>query len=124
LAYNHSLWASPQAIDVAGGALQSSHAFKQLAGPLNPNGTALTTSELQSLYKKLGPPQKLAARAPAGSGFSTAVYNAYRVDALFISANGRVIQFEASLAVGDQSTTAAMNATPHIRAVVAAAAKR
>jgi RND superfamily putative drug exporter len=124
LAYDHSLWSSPQAIEVARRALESSRAFKQLAGPLNPNGTVLTTKQLQALYKKLGPPQKLPAREPASAGFSPAVYNAYRVDALFISANGRVIQFEASLTAGDQSTTAAMSATPHIRDVVATAAKR
>jgi RND superfamily putative drug exporter len=109
---------------VAGGSLEASHAFKQLAGPLNPTGTKLTLAQLQALHRKLGPPQKLPAQEPAGAGFSSALYNAYRVDALFISANGRVIQFEASLTAGNQSTTSAMNATPHIRAVVAAAARQ
>jgi putative drug exporter of the RND superfamily len=121
-AYNHSLWTDPRPIDVAGGALESSRAFKQLAGPLNPNGTPLTVAQLQALYHKLGPPQELSARQPPGTGFSEAVYNAYRVDSLFISRDGRTIQFEADLTAGGQSSTSAMNATPDIRSVVASAA--
>lgn len=123
-AYSHSLWTDPNAIDVAGGALESSRAFTKLAGPLNPNGTELTVAQLQALYKKLGPPQELPPRPPPNIGFSPAVYNAYRVDSLFVSKDGRTIQFEAELAAGDQSTTAAMNATPHIRAVVDSAARQ
>lgn len=122
-AYGHSLWTNPKAIEVAGGTLEGSGAFKKLAGPLNPNGTQLTTAQLQALDKKLGPPQKLPPRPPPGIGVSPAVYNAYRVDSLFISRDGRTIQFEAELTAGDQSTTAAMNATPHIRSVVDSAAR-
>ncbi|HZE06928.1 MAG TPA: MMPL family transporter, partial [Solirubrobacteraceae bacterium] len=41
-----------------------------------------------------------------------------------VSSDGRVIQFEATLAAGPQSSSNAMNATPHIRNVLATAAHR
>jgi RND superfamily putative drug exporter len=52
------------------------------------------------------------------------LYNAYRAEALYVSTSGRIVQFEASLVAGGQQSTAAMNATPRIRRVVAAAASR
>jgi RND superfamily putative drug exporter len=55
---------------------------------------------------------------------SLAVYEEYRAEALFVSASGTVVQFEASLKAGDGNpgATAALNAVPGIRAVVAKAA--
>jgi len=122
LSYRSPLWDHPQPIETAETSLRGSGAFRQLAGPLNPNGTRLTPGELRSLYAKLGPPAHLAVTPPPGLGVPQSVYNAYRSTSLLISADGRVIQFEASLAAGNQSSTAAMNATPHIRSVVTTAA--
>ncbi len=51
-----------------------------------------------------------------------AEYNAYRASAEFVSADGRIVQFEGTLRAGAQNSTAAMNATPAIRTTVAAAA--
>ncbi|MCL2418496.1 MAG: MMPL family transporter, partial [Conexibacteraceae bacterium] len=121
LAYHSSVWHDPGRIASADRSLRDSGAFKQLAGPLNPNGTTLTPAQLTTLYTKLGPPQKLAGAPPPVAGFTTPQLNAYRANASFVSANGEVIQFEASLAAGGQSTTAAMHATPHIRNVLTAA---
>jgi RND superfamily putative drug exporter len=123
LTYRGSVWASPSRIAAAQASLERSGAFTQLAGPLSANGTQLSAKQLAELYARLGPPQRLPVRPPAGSTVAPGVYNAYRADALFVSASGRVIQFEASLKAGDQASTPAMMATPQIRAVVAAAGR-
>jgi len=124
LSYDGSLWSDPGKIATAEQSLKQSGDFTQLSGALNPNGTTLTPSQLHTLYTKLGPPQSLSSnKAVSLSGFSTAQLNAYRADALFISSNGRVIQFEASLAAGGQGSTAAMHATPGIRGVLSAAGR-
>jgi putative drug exporter of the RND superfamily len=120
--YGESVWTNPQHIAQAQNSLERSGRFKKLAGPLSPNGTALTPQQLTRLYTKLGPPQSLPVRQPATAAVAPTLYNAYRADALFVSRSGRVMQFEAGLKAGAQDTTSAMNATPGIRAVVAAAA--
>jgi putative drug exporter of the RND superfamily len=119
--YASSVWQSPQRIAKTQSSLQSSGKFKQLAGPLNPNGTTLSASQLSHLYTTLGAPQKLPVRQAANVKVAPALYNAYRADALFVSASGKVIQFEAGLQAGSQDSTAAMNATQEIRTVVTAA---
>jgi putative drug exporter of the RND superfamily len=121
--YGDSVWGSAQQIANAERSLQGSGKFKQLIGPLNPNGTALTTQQITQLYAKLGPPQALPVQPSSSAGVSPALYNAYRAAALFVSRNGRVIQFEAGLNAGSQDSTAAMHATPQVRAVVTAAAR-
>jgi putative drug exporter of the RND superfamily len=121
LTYRGSVWKSPSRIAAAGASLSKSGEFTQLAGPLDPNGTAISPKQFASLYAKLGPPQTLPVTAPAY--ISPAVYNAYRADALFISAKGDVIEFIATLKAGDQASTPAMAATPKIRDVVAAAGR-
>jgi RND superfamily putative drug exporter len=113
--YATSVWTQPGQIEAAQTPLRSSRMFRQLAGPLNPTGTAITRAQLTALHDKLGPPQLLPVRQPASVRVPPAEYNAYRADALFVSRNGRVIQFEAELRAGSQDTTAAMNATPQIR---------
>jgi putative drug exporter of the RND superfamily len=123
LSYGGSVWSDTSGIASAEASLHGSGAFSQLAGPLNPNGTTLTATQLGTLYRRLGPPQKLATDPPLVPGFTSAQLNAYRADALFVSAGGRVIQFEASLAAGGQGTTAAMHATPNIRDVLSAAGR-
>jgi RND superfamily putative drug exporter len=129
LSYASSVWRDPARIAAAEASLRRSGAFTQLAGPLDPNGTKLSPAQLTKLHRALGAPQRHRVSAktgpqkltPGAARFSTTELNAYHAEAFFISANGRVIQFEASLAAGGQGSTAAMNATPHIRSVLAAA---
>jgi RND superfamily putative drug exporter len=102
--------------------LRRSGRFVQLAGPLDPNGTAFTPAQYARLYSELGPPSRLPVIEAAGVHVPPAEYNAYRASAEFVSPDGRIIQFEASLRAGSQNSTAAMNATPAIRTAVAAAA--
>jgi RND superfamily putative drug exporter len=122
LAYSQPVWADPTKLARAGASLRSSGRFTQLSGPLNPNGTTLTPAQLSHLHAVLGPPQHLPVSEPPGGHIPPALYNAYRADALFVSANGLVTQFEASLTAGTQSSTTAMNVTPRIRVAVANAA--
>ena len=101
--------------------------FKSVIGPLDPNGTPLTAAELTRLHAALGNPALLPPAPPAGlasRGISPAVYQAYRTDAQFISADGKTAQFYATLTAGDPQSTSAMNAVPAVRAAVAQAAQR
>jgi len=121
--YPAPVWDRPSEVAAAERSLAASGAFTHLAGPLDPNGTALTTSEYASLHARLGDPARLPAVEPASAGVPTALYNAYRSTAQFVGPGGHTIQFEAALRAGPQSSTAAMSATPKIRAIVASAAK-
>jgi RND superfamily putative drug exporter len=122
-AYATNLWTDPARITRAQTSLARSGQFTGLAGPLDPNGSTLTGNQLAAIYRTLGPPQRLPLRKPASLRVPTAEYNAYRADALFLSANGRTMQFEAALRAGTQDSTAALSATPTIRRVTAAAAR-
>src|SRR5579875_2359146 len=123
LAYPRSVFTAPGVLAIAQRSLERSGAFTQLAGPLDPNGTPLAPAQLALLRARLGPARRLPVAQPPSVHLAPAIYNAYRATAAFVSADGRVVQFEASLAAGPQSSSAAMNATPHIRAVLAAAAR-
>ncbi len=122
-AYAQPVWANPSAVSAAGASLRDSGRFRQLAGPLDPNGAMLTPAQLTQLHARLGPPQRLPVTEPQGLSLPPAIYNAYRASAQFVSADGRTVQFEAALTVGSQDSTAAMNATPAIRITVADAAR-
>jgi RND superfamily putative drug exporter len=50
------------------------------------------------------------------------IYDAYRSLVVFVSADGRTVQFVATLKAGSQDSTPAMHATPDIRRTVATAA--
>ena len=122
LAYRRSVSGDPSAIATAERSLRASGRFASLSGPLDPNGSALTTARYRQLAAELGPPRALPAAEPAGLRVSPGDYNAYRASAQYVSADGRTIQFEASLRAGPQQSTQAMNATPAVRAAVARAA--
>ena len=121
-AFPTPVYYNPEALERVGRALAASGAFRQLAGPLDPNGTALEPALFASLYRRLGPPQRLPLLEPPGLGMPKPIYNAYRSSAQFVSEKGTVIQFEAALKVGSQQSTQALDATPKIRRIVAAAA--
>ncbi|MHB1510423.1 MAG: MMPL family transporter [Acidimicrobiales bacterium] len=123
-AYAQPVWDRPAAVVTAETALRSSGQFRQLAGPLDPNGTLLAPALYAKLHRELGAPRALKPIEPAGLRIPVAEYNAYRSTALFVSPDGRTIQFEATLVAGGQQTTAALDATPHIRSVVSLAAAR
>ena len=120
--YRRSVFDDPRAVAIAQASLRSSGAFRALSGPLNPNGTTLRVREFKLLHAELGPPERLPVAEPAAGHVPASLYNAYRAAGVFVSVDGRTIQFEAALVAGSQDTTGALNATPHIRTVVARAA--
>ncbi|MEX6429913.1 MAG: MMPL family transporter [Ferrimicrobium sp.] len=115
-------WVDPQVLTVLQSHLHSSGQFTRLLGPLDPNGTVLKPAELATLHRQLGPPGLLPVAPAAGTGVPLDVYEAYRSTSQLVSANGRTIQFEATLAAGSPTTTQAMLAIPAIRSAVADAA--
>ena len=121
--YSHPVWTSPAALAAASSSLHSSGQFASLAGPLDPNGHALTAAQYAHLHTELGSASALPPREPAQDSVPAADYNAYRATSQYVSANGETIQFLAALKAGGQQTTAALNATPAVRAAVTAAAK-
>jgi RND superfamily putative drug exporter len=115
-----SAWTDPQVLAAAQRQLTVSGLFTGITGPLNPNGGQLTAAQLTSLHDKLGPPQLLPSAPPAGAAVSPVAYQLYRAEGLYVSPDGRTVQFETGLRAGDASTTAAMNAIPAVRATAAA----
>jgi putative drug exporter of the RND superfamily len=109
------VWNDLQAVQTARGQLEASGLFTSVAGPLNPNGATLTPAQLTALHDKLGAPQALPATPPANSGVPAIGYQLYRATALYISPDGRTVQFATGLKAGDPSTTAATAAVPAVR---------
>jgi RND superfamily putative drug exporter len=113
------VWNDLQAVQAARSQLAASGLFTGITGPLNPNGATLTPAQLTALHDRLGPPQLLSPTPPPGTGIPAIGYQLYRATALYISPDGRTVQFETGLKAGDPSTTAAMNAIPAVRAEAA-----
>ncbi len=112
-------WNDLPALATARSQLAASGLFTGVTGPLNPNGGVLTPAQLTTLHGQLGAPQSLPPAPPAGTSVSPALYQLYRATGLYISQDGRTVQFETGLKAGDPSTTAAMNAIPAVRAEAA-----
>jgi RND superfamily putative drug exporter len=122
--YAEPVWNDPQAVTTAESALRGSGQFATLSGPLSADGSTLTAAQYTSLHAQLGDPGALPVTKPADVHVPAAQYNAYRASGTYVSQDGRTIQFLASLSAGGQPSTAAMNATPAVRAVVATAQHR
>jgi putative drug exporter of the RND superfamily len=112
-------WNDLPALAAAQSQLAASGLFTTVTGPLNPNGGALTPAQLTALHDRLGPPQSLPPAPPPGTTVSPTAYQFFRATGLYISPDGRTVQFETGLKAGDPSTTAAMNAIPAVRAEAA-----
>jgi putative drug exporter of the RND superfamily len=118
------VWSDPGRVEHATSLLRASGKFTQLAGPLDPNGTALTTNQLVALHTEFGPASLLPAQEPAGSLTPVRLYNAYRATARLISPDGKTVQWLAGLSAGDPASTAAINAIPGIRSAYAGVAAK
>jgi RND superfamily putative drug exporter len=118
LVYKSSVWSDLTPVQQAENDLAKKPVFASVNGLLNPNGTAVSTQQLESLYQQLGPPGKLPATQPANSPVSPQQYAAYRATSQFVSPNGKTVQFYTTLKAGAPTTTAALNATPAVRSAV------
>jgi RND superfamily putative drug exporter len=113
-----SVWDGPSTLQAASDYLHDSGDFTQLAGPLDPNGLALSPSDLLTLHHELPPPKVLVDEnrlTPVGTSISPALYSAYLATARYISPDGLTVQWEAGLVAGDPGSTKALNAVPGIR---------
>jgi RND superfamily putative drug exporter len=113
-----SVWENPSLLERATAGLRATGDFTQLAGPLDPNGTALTAQELQTLHSELPAAKTLVDSGhltPTGTSIPPALYNAYLATARYISTDGSTVQWEAGLRAGDPGSTAALHAVPGIR---------
>ena len=118
LVYPSSVWKNLTPVQDAENDLGQKSVFASVTGLFNANGTAVSVQQLNSLYAQLGPPGKLPATEPAGTGVSAQQYAAYRATSQFVSPNGQTVQFYTSLAAGSPASTAALNAVPSIRTAV------
>ena len=116
--YKSSVWADLTPVQQAENGLGSKPVFASVNGLLNPNGTPVSTQQLQRLYQQLGPPGQLPATAPPNSPVPPQQYAAYRATSQFVSPDGKTVQFYTTLAAGPPSTTAALNAVPAVRGAV------
>ena len=112
LTFPFSVWNRASAVRTANSSLKHDSIFGDISGPFDPNGTRLSEAQLAHLHTLLGPPQSLSIAPPANLLIPPAEYRAYRSTAQFISADGRTIQFYATLRAGDPTSTEAMNAMP------------
>ncbi len=122
LVYPNSVWSDPSPLLAAQRELEQSSLFKKVDGPLDPNGSQLSTAEFVHLHQLLGAPKSLPALPPNGVGISITQYEEYRAEAQYVSADGHVVQFAAALSAGDPGTTAALNAVPALRTELASVA--
>jgi RND superfamily putative drug exporter len=118
LVYRSSVWSDLSLVQQAENDLAKKPVFASVNGLLNPNGTAVSTQQLESLYQQLGPPGKLPATPPANSPVPPQQYAAYRATTQFVSPDGKTVQFYTTLTAGPPSTTAALNAVPSVRDAV------
>jgi putative drug exporter of the RND superfamily len=118
LVYKSSVWSDLTPVQQAENDLAKKPVFASVNGLLNPNGTAVSTQQLESLYQQLGPPGKLPATEPPNSAVPPQQYAAYRATTQFVSPNGKTVQFYTTLKAGAPATTAALNATPAVRSAV------
>jgi RND superfamily putative drug exporter len=124
LQYATPVWEHPADLATAATALSKSGLFAGLAGPLDPNGTTLTPASYSRLHAALGDPRQLPLTEPASAAgkIPASAYNAYRATAQYVASDGLTVRFAAGLHAGQQQSTAAMNATPVVRAALTAAA--
>ena len=124
LEYGSPVWLHPDSLAQAAASLRGSGRFAQLAGPLNANGGTLSPQAYARARAELGSPKGLPLAEPAGLKLPRGVYDAYRATGQYVSPDGRTVQCLAGLRAGNQQSTAAMNATPAVRAAVTSAAGR
>lgn len=117
-----SVWTNLALVQQAQQQLSQQPVFASVNGLLNANGTPIAPEQLAALYQQLGPPAALPPTPPT-SAIPLATYTAYRASAQFVSPDGRTVQFFTTLAAGDPSSPAALQATPAIRRAIASVAR-
>jgi RND superfamily putative drug exporter len=123
LHFTTPVWDHPADLARVQQRLAASPDLRAVTGPLDANGTILSAAQLAQLHADLGPPAALPATQPAGSTVPSALYQAYRATAPFISGDGRTVQFYALASAGPAGSSAALDSIPAIRTALASAAR-
>ena len=121
-----SVWTDPGVLASAQHELARSSQFSSVTGALDPDGVFVSPADLVDAHQqlaRLGPAALLPPEKPAGVTVSTAVYDAYKNSAQFVSSDGRTIQYQVALRAGSSTSTAAAYAIPQVRDAVTAVAR-
>ena len=118
------VWSNPTVLSAAETALaKNTSVFKTVQGPLSVGGT-LSPSDLTTLHAANPAGLKAGTRPVIPAGVTPAAVQAYAVASHSISPDGRTAFFSTTLTAGDPSSTAALNATPAVRAAVTTVASQ
>jgi RND superfamily putative drug exporter len=123
LAFRSPVWQHPGDLATAEREMRRAPVFGAVSGPLDPNGTQLTPTQLVNLHHTLGPALRLPLIPPAGTSVSPTLYNAYHATAQFISPDGRTVQYYTTLSAGPPDSAKGMQSIPRVRTTVDAVAR-
>ncbi len=121
--FDQPVWSQLDKLNTIQSNLAASGAFvpRSLSGPLNPYGAHLTTVQLAALHKQLGPAQALPAVQPASlKKVAPLAYMAYRATFLYISADGKTVQWIGMTTANNTGSTHDLNQMPVLRDSVGA----
>ncbi len=124
-----SVWQNPAPLATIQSELHDSSEFKNVIGPLDPNGVQLTPKDITAMYAHYGAPVGVTSSTEPPGVFATHPelarsplllrrYVAYQILANLISKDGHTVEFAVGLTAGSPGSTEALNATPSIRARV------
>lgn len=127
--FSKSVWTDPGQLQIATTGLNAGNTFSTISGPLDPNGISIDPNTLSSIYRRVhsyGSAQDLVNKSPlppSGANISVAEYDTYLATSSFISADGHTVLWANGLMAGNPGSTAAINAVPKIRSMVARVAQ-
>jgi RND superfamily putative drug exporter len=127
MTFDRPVWSDPRVLAAAGASLRKDSIFSSFIEPLDPNGTVIPPAQFTRLHQVLGPPGRVPAAQPThgpAAALPAALYQAYRATPQVISADGRTVQYMASLQVGSPDSNAAISEVPAMRSALGAAAAR
>ena len=122
LRFPSSVWRDPLVVAEAERQLFDSGLFRSVVGSVNPNGSFQDPEDLARLEAELGPPQDLPAVEPTQLAVRPSAYAAFLSTAQYIARDGRTALIATTLRAGAAGSTRALQAIPHVRAVVAGVA--
>ena len=122
LRFPSSVWQDPLVVAEAERQLFDSGLFRSVVGSVNPNGSFQDPEDLARLEAQLGPPQDLPAVEPTQLAVRPSAYAAFLSTAQYIARDGRTVLIATTLQAGAAGSTRALQAIPHVRAVVAGVA--